>query len=76
MKVLLQMIFPTIKAFVQVIAFMFTIVSLSYVGIVAIAKTEAKSIEDKVLAVRKADIEHLDKRFDRIEMLILQKREK
>lgn len=70
MKTLASFLFPTIKAFVQVIALMFTVVSLSYVGIVAIAKTEAKGIEEKVLAVRKADMEHMDKRFDRIEKLI------
>lgn len=70
MKALAAFLFPTLKAFTQVIAFMFTIVSLSYLGIVAIAKTEAKSIEEKMMAVRDADIQHLDKRFDRIEKLI------
>lgn len=70
MKMIAQLLFPTFKAFIQVVGFMFTLVSLSYVGIVAIAKTEAKNIEDKVLQVRKIDMEHLDKRFDRLEKLI------
>lgn len=69
MKTLLQLFFPTIKSIILVISFIFTIVSISYTGIVMIAKTEAKNIEDKILAVRKADIEHLDKRFDYIDDL-------
>ena len=70
MKALLTFIFPSVKAIVAVMAFMFTVVSASYMGIVSIARTEAKSIEDKVLAVRSADMMHLDKRLDRIEQLI------
>lgn len=76
MKTLLQILFPTIKSIILIISFLFTIVSISYTGIVMIAKTEAKNIEDKILAVRKADIEHLDKRFDRIEALIKENKTK
>jgi hypothetical protein len=67
MKALLQFIFPSLKAFVAVLGFMFTVVSASYVGIVSIAKTEAKGIEEKMLAVRAIDVEHFDKRFSKID---------
>ena len=67
MKALLTFIFPSVKAIVAVMAFMFTVVSASYMGIVSIARTEAKSIEDKVLAVRSADMEYIKDRFDSID---------
>lgn len=74
MKALAQLLFPTLKAFIGVLMFMFTVVSVSYVGIVSIAKTEAKNIEEKIIAVRESDMSHLDKRFDRLEQLIKEKR--
>ena len=70
MKALFTFIFPSIRAIVAVLAFMFTMVSTAYIGIVSIARTEAKRIEEKVIAVRTADLMHLDKRLDRIEQLI------
>ena len=57
-------IVPTLSAVIKVVSLMFTIVSLSYGGIVYIAKSEAKTIEGKIMAVRSADMEHLNKRFD------------
>lgn len=74
MKALAQLLFPTLKAFIGVLMFMFTVVSVSYVGIVSIAKSEASNIEQKIIAVREADMQHLDKRFDRIEKLIRETR--
>jgi hypothetical protein len=67
MKALLSLIFPSLKAFIAVLGFMFTVVSASYIGIVTIAKTEAKGIEEKILAVRESDLRHLDDRFNRVD---------
>jgi hypothetical protein len=70
MKALWQFIAPTVKAAFGVVSVMFGLVAASYGGIVFIAKSEAQAIESKVMAVRQADIQHLDKRFDRLEALI------
>jgi hypothetical protein len=70
MKAILQFIAPTVKAVFGVVSVMFGLVAASYGGIVFIAKSEAQAIESKVMAVRQADIQHLDKRFDRLEALI------
>jgi hypothetical protein len=64
MKVMWQFIAPTVKAALGVLTVLFTIVAASYGGIVFIAKSEAQAIESKVMAVRQADMEHLNKRFD------------
>jgi hypothetical protein len=64
MKALWQFIAPAVKAVYGVIAIMFTVVAASYGGIVLIAKSEAQAIESKMLAVRQADMEHLNTRFD------------
>lgn len=64
LKTLLPLLFPSIKAAVGVFAYMFTIVSAAYLGMVFIAKSEAQGIESRIIAVRSADMEHLDKRFD------------
>jgi hypothetical protein len=64
MKALLNFIAPTVKAAFGVVSVMFAIVAASYGGIVFIAKSEAQAIESKVMAVRQADMEHLNQRFD------------
>jgi hypothetical protein len=64
MKALWQFIAPTVKAVYGVIAIMFTVVAASYGGIVMIAKSEAQAIESRVMAVRNADFQHINKRFD------------
>jgi hypothetical protein len=56
---------PTLKAAFGVFSLMFTIVSASYIGIVMIAKSEATSIEKRIMAVRDVDFQHIDGRFDR-----------
>lgn len=64
MKALWQFIAPTVKATFGVISLMFTIVAASYGGVVLIAKSEANAIESKIMAVRAADMGHLNQRFD------------
>ena len=39
----------------------------------AIAKDEIKHVEAKMVQMRTLDLEHIDKRFDRIETLILRR---
>ena len=41
----------------------------------AIAKDEIKHVEQKMVQMRTLDLEHIDKRFDRIERLILRRKE-
>lgn len=64
MKALWQFIAPTAKAVSGVLTLMFTLVAASYGGIVMIAKSEANAIESKLMAVRAADMGHLNQRFD------------
>jgi Na+-transporting NADH:ubiquinone oxidoreductase subunit NqrE len=64
MKTILQLIAPTLRATIGVFSLMFAVVAASYGGIVFIAKTEANAMESKVMAVRQADMEHLNARFD------------
>jgi hypothetical protein len=65
MKQLLQFIFPTLKAITQVIGFIVTLTISSYYGIKAIAQAEGQVIESKIMAVRNADFQHINGRFDR-----------
>ena len=65
MKALLQFIFPTIKAVCGVIGLIVTITISAYMGINEIAKAQGEVIEQKVMAVRGADFQHINSRFDR-----------
>jgi len=64
MKSLWQFIAPTLKAAFGVVSVMFTVVAASYGGIVMIAKSEAHAIESRIMAVRNADFQHINQRFD------------
>jgi len=70
MKILWQLIGPTFQAITKVLGLMFTTVAIAYGGIVMIARSEAEGIEKRVIAVRSADMEHLNRRFDKLEVLI------
>jgi hypothetical protein len=65
MKTLLQFIFPTVKAVCGVIGFIVTLTMTSYYGIQHIAEAQGQVVEDKVMAVRDADFQHINSRFDR-----------
>jgi hypothetical protein len=65
MKSLLQFIFPTVKAVCGVIGLIVTITISAYMGINEIAKAQGEVIEQKVMAVRNADFQHINGRFDR-----------
>lgn len=74
MKTLWSLLPSAVKAFVSVIAFFVGIGWASYGAVILIVKAEGKDIEEKIMVVRKIDMEHMDKRFDRIESLIKEKR--
>lgn len=65
MKDLLQFVFPTIKAILTVIGFMVGIGWGAYSSVQAISKAQGEIIEDKVMAVRNVDFQHINGRFDR-----------
>lgn len=63
----MQFIFPTVKAVSAVIGLLFTVVTASFYGINQIARVQAEVIEAKMIAVRDADFEHINRRFNRID---------
>lgn len=67
MKELAKFIFPTVKAVIQVTAFFVGIGWASYGAIMLIVKAEGKDIKVQVMEVRRVDMEHLEKRFDRVD---------
>lgn len=64
MKQLLQFVFPTLKAICGVVTFIGTLTMTSYYGIKSIATAQGEVIEAKVMAVRNADFQHINARFD------------
>ena len=65
MKALLQFIFPTVKAILTVVGFMLGLGWGAYHSVEVIAKAQGEVIESKVMAVRQADFQHINGRFDR-----------
>jgi hypothetical protein len=70
MKHLWALLPPFIKAILSVIVFVFTLGWGAYGAVYLIVKAEGKGIKEEVMNVRKIDMEHLDKRFDKLEQLI------
>jgi hypothetical protein len=75
MKQILLFIFPTVKAVATVLGLLVGMGWGAYGAVSMIAKTEAQTVRDEMKALRQADIQHLDKRFDRIETLIKEGRQ-
>jgi len=65
MKQLIQFVFPTLKAVCGVIGFIGTLTIGAYMTVKGIAITEAGVMESRIMAVRSADMNHLNDRFDR-----------
>lgn len=65
MKALLQFVFPTVKAVLTVVGFMLGLGWGAYHAVEVIAKAQGEVIESKVIAVRNADFQHINSRFDR-----------
>lgn len=70
MKTLWSLLPSAFKAIISVVIFFVSIGWAAYGSILLVVKAEGKDIEEKIMVVRRVDIEHLDKRFDRIERLI------
>lgn len=70
MKTILELIAPTVKAIITVVGFMVGLGWGAYQAVESIAQTQASVVEEKVIAVRNADMQHFDKRFDRLESMI------
>lgn len=73
MKAIFQFIFPTLKAAMGVVAFILTLGWGAYGAVSAIARTEAQTVRDEIKVIRTLDMEHLNKRFDKLEDLIKEK---
>ena len=65
MKALLQFVFPTVKASMTALGFMLRLGWGAYHSVEVIAQAQGQVIESKVMAVRNADFQHINGRFDR-----------
>ncbi len=77
MKVMWELLPPFIKGAVAVVVFFISLGWASYGAVLLVVKAEGEEIEarvydieNKVMTIRKIDMEHLDKRFDQIEKLV------
>jgi hypothetical protein len=70
MKQLIQFIFPTVKAICAVVGFILGLGWGAYALVETVARAEADTVRKEIREIRGIDIQHLDKRFDRIEALI------
>lgn len=70
MKALIQFFIPTMKAVLVVIGFMVGLGWGAYQAVSRIAKAEASVVREEIKVIRTLDMEHLNKRFDRLEELI------
>jgi hypothetical protein len=70
MKKLIPLIPPMVKAIFTVLGFMVGLGWGAYEAVSHIAKAEAGAVRDQVKEIRSLDMEHLNKRFDRLEELI------
>jgi len=70
MRLLYSLIPPVVKGIVAAVAFMVGLGWGAYSAVLVVARTEAASIESKVMAVRNADFGHINKRFDETQGMI------
>lgn len=74
MKLMWELLPPAVKAIATVIIFFISLGWASYGAVLLIVKAEGQDIRKEAKAIRKIDMEHLDKRFDRLETLIKEHR--
>jgi hypothetical protein len=67
---LIELLPPVIKSIVGVVAFLVGLGWAAYSSVYLIVKAEGKVIKEEVREIRNVDMQHLDKRFDRLESLI------
>lgn len=70
---LFEMLPPIIKSVVGVVAFLIGLGWAAYSAVYLIVKAEGKEIKSEVKEIRNIDMQHIDKRFDRLELLIKEK---
>jgi hypothetical protein len=70
MKAYIDLLFPILKGIISVVVFLVGLGWTAYMSINTIVKAEGKEIRREVKEVRDIDMQHLDKRFDRLEVLI------
>lgn len=71
---LIKFIAPTLKAIVGVCVFLVSIGWAAFATISVMVKAEADVVRQEVKHIRDIDMAHLDKRFDKLEVLIKEKR--
>jgi len=71
MKMIWELLPPFIKGAVTVIAFFVSIGWASYGAVLLIVKAEGQDIRKEVMTIRNIDMDHINKRFDRVESLII-----
>lgn len=74
MKLLVQLIAPTLKAILTLVSVILGLGWGAYAAVSLIARTEAGLVREEIKQIRTIDMTHLDKRFDRLETLIKEKR--
>ena len=70
---LIELLPSVIKTIVGVVAFLVSIGWAAYSSVYLIVKAEGRVIKEEVREIRNVDMQHLDRRFDRIESLIQEK---
>jgi hypothetical protein len=70
MKKAVPFILPALKAILTVIGFMLGLGWGAYQAVSQIARAEATAVKDQIKEIRVLDMEHLNKRFDKLEELI------
>lgn len=70
MKATAQLIMPVIKVILTVIGFIIGIGWGAYHAVSEIAKAESGIVREEIKTIRILDMEHLNKRFDKLEELI------
>jgi hypothetical protein len=70
MKFFIELIPPFIKSIIGVIAFLISLGWMAFISVNSVVKAEGKDIRKEVKQIRDIDMDHLNRRFDRIEELI------
>jgi len=71
---LIDFIYPTIKAILAVIGIILGMGWGAYEAVSHIAKAEASLVRNEIIVIRSLDMEHLNKRFDRLERILQERK--
>lgn len=73
MKILWGLVPTVLRSILTTIAFLVGIGWTAFLSVNSLVKAEGKAIRMEVKEIRNIDMEHLNKRFDRLEVLIEKK---